>query len=135
MTEKLKLVCIAALLFFSANVKAQYREVQGAELESLIYQNHRNQLPGYEGLFNKLIFKVEDFSLLDSSFEKIETSIQSHMSCELIKLDKESQEFVVIYDKKKALTDDFLKMLKGSLGEFGVFLVSYEEFTLIRANN
>ena len=135
MTEKLKLVCISTLLFLSSNVNAQYREVQGAELEKIIYQNHKNNLPGNEGLYGKLIFKVKDFSLLLSSFQNIEKSIQSLFLCELIELKEETEELLIIYDKQKAVTDDFLKMLKGALGEFGVFLVSYEEITLVRSNN
>ena len=135
MTKKLKLVCISTLLFLSSNVNAQYREVQGAELEKIIYQNHKNNLPGNEGLYSKLIFKVKDFSLLLSSFQNIEKSIQSLFLCELIELKEETEELLIIYDKQKAVTDDFLKMLKGALGEFGVFLVSYEEITLVRSNN
>ena len=123
----------ACFLALTSNLHAQFKEISGRELESKIYTNHQNGLPGYQGLFNNLKFNVKDYSILNSNFDKINQSLREKFKIELLELNSNSQQLILIYDKTLAKTDDFLKILKEVLSQYNVYLVGYDEFTLVKS--
>lgn len=124
---------VVSFLALTSNANAQYKEISGSALESTIFLNHQNGLPGHQGLYNNLLFKVEDYSILNSNFDKINQSLNEKFKVEKLELASESQQFFVIYDKTLAKTDDFLKILKEVLSQYNVYLVGYEESTLVKS--
>ena len=124
---------VVSFLALTPNTNAQYKEISGSALESTIFSNHQNGLPGHHGLYNNLSFKVEDYSILNSNFDKMNQSLNEKFKVEKLELASESQQFFVIYDKTLAKTDDFLKILKEVLSQYNVYLVGYEESTLVKS--
>lgn len=133
MNKKLLIIYFGAMLFCTSNIMAQFNEISGKELESTIYLNHQKGLPSNNGLFSSLLFNVRDFTLLSSSFTAINTKLTQRFPVDVFRLDYENQQLVVVYDKTKSTTDDFLKLFKETLMEYGVFLVGYQESTLIKS--
>lgn len=133
MNKKLLINCFGVMLFCSSNLMAQFKEISGKDLESTIYSNHQKGLQNNNGLFTSLSFSVRDFSLLNSSYNAINAKFTQQFSVEVFRLDTENQQLVVVYDKTKSTTDDFLKSFKETLMEYGVFLVGYQESTLVKS--
>lgn len=133
MNKKLLINCFGVMLFCSSNLMAQFKEISGKDLESTIYSNHQKGLQNNSDLFTSLSFNVRDFSLLSSSYHVINEKFTQQFPVEVFRLDSVNQQLVVVYDKTKSTTDDFLKSFKETLMEYGVFLVGYQESTLVKS--
>lgn len=121
---------VTALL--TQNVSAQFNEINGAELESLIFTNHEKGVSGHEGLFCGLSFSVEDFNRLTDAYSEISEQLKVQFDYESLELNTADRVFVLFYEKKKAETDDVLKILKNILGDHNVYLTGYTEKTFVK---
>lgn len=127
------ILTLNSLCLFPITSFSQFREISGGELESKIFSNHQIGQPGYTGLFTKLIFQVEDYSLLSEHFSEIQNVLKEEFSFEKFHLVQDKEQLVIVYDKTKAKTDDFLAIFKEILKDKKVFLKDYLEFTLVRS--
>lgn len=120
---------IPAITISQQNIQ-QYTEISGAELESTIYQNHQSGVSGYQGLINNIEFKVEDFALLTTHFNEISNLLTDQFKTIEFYLETEENSLIVYYDKSKAGTKEFIKILKEVLYSKNILLVDYAEKTM-----
>lgn len=109
-----------------------YQEITSYEMELQIIQNHKEGLAGYSNIYSKIVFEMEDFSLLVNNFNFLSDELNRNFSTEQFYIDVNKKRLIVIYEKSKAETDDFLKIFKETMQLRNVYMHLYYENIVVK---
>jgi hypothetical protein len=133
---KMKKLLLIPLIFINTVLFAQtenlFQEISIFEIETRVAQNHKEGLSGFDNIYTKIVFEMEDFSLLIKNFDFLSKELKDNFSTEEFYLDNVNNRLIVTYEKSQASTDDFLKIFKETMQLKSVFMYLYEEKTLIK---
>lgn len=131
---KLNFLLLVIVLTCGTNSLSQsnFQAISGKELETYIFQNHQAGKAGFENLYTKMVIEVEDYALLKNNFDELATMFQTVFTTSIFELDDINKRLIVVFEKKIAKTDDFLKVFKETLLQKQVLLYLYEESVLLK---
>jgi hypothetical protein len=132
----MKTFLLSSALFINSFLFSQsgniYQEITSYEMELQIIQNHKEGLSGYSNIYSKIVFEMEDFSLLENNFDFLSDELNRNFSTEQFYIDLNKKRLIVIYEKSKAETDDFLKIFKETMQLRNVYMHLYIENTVVK---
>ncbi len=132
----MKTFLLSSALFINSFLFSQsgniYQEITSYEMELQIIQNHKEGLSGYSNIYSKIVFEMEDFSLLENNFDFLSDELNRNFSTEQFYIDVNKKRLIVIYEKSKAETDDFLKIFKETMQLRNVYMHLYIENTVVK---
>ncbi len=129
-----KTILVATLGFMcvcSFDLTAQYQEISARDLESKIYLNHQQGFANFKDLYTEFTFKLEDYSKLTSSFNQLKEELIKKELCVSVEQKGDSKALVILIDRTKFTTDEFLKVFKGILETYSLYLNGYQEKTMV----
>lgn len=132
----MKTFLLSSALFINSFLFSQsgniYQEITSYEMELQIIHNHKEGLSGYSNIYSKIVFEMEDFSLLENNFDFLSDELNRNFSTEQFYIDLNKKRLIVIYEKSKAETDDFLKIFKETMQLRNVYMHLYIENTVVK---
>jgi hypothetical protein len=132
----MKTVLLSTMILLSALSFAQtgstYTETNSYDLEMKIVNNMKEGLPRYTNIYTKIVFEMEDFSLLQTHFDFLHEALNNEFTTAEFYLDTTDQRLIVLFEKSKGTTDDFLKIFKETMKLKQVYMYLYADATVIK---